>query len=404
MQRAQGPLDTIGSGLGPVFRFLCFLVLAASAAAQDDSPSAWLGVQLRTLDEEGRVTYGVPRDVVEGALVVGLIAGSPAAEARFQRGDVIVRFAETPVRTPDDVIALMRARCSGDEVVYVVRRGEKTIEGRVKLGQRVEPAAVAGRLEEISVMCSVRDIVKAGGPGELEFTIGRGSAEGVTAGARGSVYAKRERSGIGDIIGRGEVVGVEEGAARVRLLAGPGTKAEAVQPGAQIELPALIPAAVHKGVLFRLCVNGIVFLDNSSELIVQPSELLSARTDEVEAAAVARMREAVRECAQYCRDRKEVFTRAPFRGRSIEKVMEEASEEEIRAFLRFVDAYPGKYIATPWKISETFATWLINDAPPAPSDLLLGLLSVPPGTAFDNVARDLGQRDIDDLFEHVLVS
>lgn len=44
-------------------------------------------------------------------------------------------------------------------------------------------------------------------------------------------------------------------------------------------------------------------------------------------------------------------------------VMSQCTPRDVFAFLNFVKSYPGKYIGNSWKINETFATWVINNAP-----------------------------------------
>jgi hypothetical protein len=118
----------------------CMWILAAlagTAAAQEQAAPAqqqekapgFLGVRVGALDA-----------VTEGAVILEAMADLPAAKAGLRRGDVVVRFAGSPVRTPDDLIALVRAKPPGDEVAYVVRRGDGTIDGRLKLGRQAPEA------------------------------------------------------------------------------------------------------------------------------------------------------------------------------------------------------------------------------------------------------------------------
>jgi hypothetical protein len=72
----------------------------------------------------------------------------PAARAGLRPGDVLVELAGAPVRTPEEVIAIVRARVEGDEVAYVLLRGEGRIEGKMKLGASPPEAPPAPPLEE----------------------------------------------------------------------------------------------------------------------------------------------------------------------------------------------------------------------------------------------------------------
>lgn len=52
-----------------------------------------------------------------------------------------------------------------------------------------------------------------------------------------------------------------------------------------------------------------------------------------------------------------------YNNKSVFDVMSSCTPKDIYAFLAFVKSYPGKYIGKSWKINETFATWVINNAP-----------------------------------------
>lgn len=49
-----------------------------------------------------------------------------------------------------------------------------------------------------------------------------------------------------------------------------------------------------------------------------------------------------------------------FKGKSTIDVMRDVTANDVKHFLQFVNAYPGKYIGFTWKSSETFATWVMN--------------------------------------------
>lgn len=71
---------------------------------------------------------------------------------------------------------------------------------------------------------------------------------------------------------------------------------------------------------------------------------------------------AIKECAEFTAELPSP-TSGKYAGQKIFDIMSNVTEQDVKLFLSFVKAYPGKYIGKEWKISETFATWLINNAP-----------------------------------------
>jgi hypothetical protein len=56
-------------------------------------------------------------------------------------------------------------------------------------------------------------------------------------------------------------------------------------------------------------------------------------------------------------------TEGPYANLPLSEVMMVIGETDLQAFLRYVKAYPGNYVARSLKISETFATWVVYGAP-----------------------------------------
>jgi len=71
---------------------------------------------------------------------------------------------------------------------------------------------------------------------------------------------------------------------------------------------------------------------------------------------------AIRECAPRA-NAIPPATEGPFANIPLSEVMMASGENELQAFLRYVKAYPGNYVARSLKVSETFATWVVYGAP-----------------------------------------
>ncbi len=87
----------------------------------------WLGVQLQALSQEIAGYLGLDNN--QGALIVGVIAGSPAASAGLRQGDVIVKINNRKINNPDDLIEVIKETKIGQKVTLIIyRQGEmKTV-------------------------------------------------------------------------------------------------------------------------------------------------------------------------------------------------------------------------------------------------------------------------------------
>lgn len=88
---------------------------------------ALLGVSARTAAEDGAA-------IGTGAEVVLVQAGSPAAEAGLEIGDVVTAVGDRAVTSSTELTAAVRSAEPGDEVTLTVRRGSDTTTMDVTLG------------------------------------------------------------------------------------------------------------------------------------------------------------------------------------------------------------------------------------------------------------------------------
>ena len=124
--------DTGAEGLG----FAAPIDIARSVAddliATGTAVHVWLGIEGRDLDAASAAARGVDG----GAVVVEVVADSPAATARLATDDVIVAVSGTPVRSMSALVIALRERQPGDRVeLEVLREGERTTVG-VELATR----------------------------------------------------------------------------------------------------------------------------------------------------------------------------------------------------------------------------------------------------------------------------
>ncbi len=94
----------------------------------------WLGVSISELTPD--IAEGKGIEGVEGVLVVQVIENSPADEAGFERGDVILSVDGQKVKTPTELQLLVADTSVGKEVSVQIVRDKKEKLLRVVLGER----------------------------------------------------------------------------------------------------------------------------------------------------------------------------------------------------------------------------------------------------------------------------
>ena len=95
---------------------------------------AYLGIDPIQVTPDMATRFGL--DVEEGVAVEVVQPGSAAADAGVEDGDVIVAFADEPVRTVEDLFAQLRRHRPGQDVTLSVMRDDERRELHVTLGER----------------------------------------------------------------------------------------------------------------------------------------------------------------------------------------------------------------------------------------------------------------------------
>lgn len=125
------------------------VVRAPSIAMWTQPSGGYLGVTIEDLDAEAAGELGL--DEPRGARVADVSEGSPASEAGFRDGDVILRFDGHRVRSTAQLTRLVRETPPGREVeVRVLRDGDRRAL-TVEVGERsaAVPGLSADRMERI---------------------------------------------------------------------------------------------------------------------------------------------------------------------------------------------------------------------------------------------------------------
>lgn len=95
-----------------------------------------LGVALAPTEVAQRLRHAVGLSDRDGVLVRTVVEGSPAAAAGIAVGDLLVNAGARPLRTPDDVLAVLDGLRPGDELQLEVVRGDAASAVTVRFPER----------------------------------------------------------------------------------------------------------------------------------------------------------------------------------------------------------------------------------------------------------------------------
>lgn len=151
-----------------------------------------------------------------------------------------------------------------------------------------------------------------------------------------------------------------------------GGKSPAVQAGGEMQAveaaapeapPEPEPVNAKSSNFSDMLELNIVFTDNMKKALYKKKPGMNQRMGAMEEDLIlSNALLAIAECAEFTTELPSPGT-GIYAGKRIYDIMSNVTKEDVAIFLGFVKAYPGKYIGKEWKISETFATWLINNAP-----------------------------------------
>lgn len=100
--------------------------VASGNSSDSATGKAKIGLALAPLNSATRQQYRVSGEVRNGAVIVNVESGSPAAMTGLQPGDVIVRIGNRRVSTPNEVVEAVKQKSDADQkhVMMLISRGE----------------------------------------------------------------------------------------------------------------------------------------------------------------------------------------------------------------------------------------------------------------------------------------
>lgn len=248
------------------------------------------------------------------------------------------------------------------------------------------PAALFGQPDsgagyEVRIHFPILDITGESGD-ERIAVVAAGRVHGVRAGGEGSVtsvYSEAESWRGGETIGYGRVVDVKDSTCVVRIAPTGSDAEEEVRTGDLMALPLNLPDDPGGSLLFDLTALHILFEGEDGALFYAFDPLARMPHGEREAyeegalrrilAEVHRFSEELGPIAEADSSLAEPMSGGRFAGMTVMRGIAAMELEDIRSFLRFVRAYPARYMGNVWRPGPTCASWILNNTPLAQDDL-----------------------------------
>lgn len=102
--------------------------------AKGEVTRGWVGVEIRELVRDLDAPAGL--ETTSGAMIAGVLRGSPAERAGLRPGDILVAMDNHPVRGAREMLEMVAARKPGDTSRFRVLRNTGAVELDVTIGRR----------------------------------------------------------------------------------------------------------------------------------------------------------------------------------------------------------------------------------------------------------------------------
>jgi len=200
-----------------------------------------------------------------------------------------------------------------------------------------------------------------------------GSKQGIQDGSTGpvvGVYSKEEdRSNLE--LGFASVLSTTSNTASVSIKSTDktGSKSLTIRKGDYVKLYIKIDKLPYHSIFFDLALLDIYFNNLNNQPLYSFNDLLLYDNKHLEDSLLIASSKDVFETYDFLKTDtgfKQLNTplsEGRYAGRSVFDVMRDCSKRDIYTYLNFVKGYPGKYTGNTWKMNETFATWVMNNAP-----------------------------------------
>ena len=165
-------------------------------------------------------------------------------------------------------------------------------------------------------------------------------------------------------IGAGTVAKINEGSVELRGTLLPGKK---IKKGDMAMFLVPLDVPVKDTLFFKMARNDISFTTVDDSIFYERNAMLKAPQTYPTAILLEAMAKDIRYTGKAMTDLnnnqdREIIS-GIYKGQKLFAMMQKTSANDVLQFISYVYARPDKYKAHVWKISETFATWVVNGTP-----------------------------------------
>lgn len=225
---------------------------------------------------------------------------------------------------------------------------------------------------ELGQYCPIREVRKLNGDSFL-ITIQAGTFNGMELGFNGGILSsdhKLIRNRGNKVLGSFTVTGIDLYQSRAIAVRKAGMELD-ILPGDNAYLIQKITSATYRGLLFDLSRLNVNFSRNDLQSFYQPMQLQYLRNAADEEQFLRVMMEDIHTTAGKRIELAKADEIEPpaaagrFGGMNLYEAMLQSDLADLRAYLRFVRAFPARYMGRHYRLDETYATWIINKTPNA---------------------------------------
>lgn len=109
--------------------------------AQGNVTRGWIGIEAQDITPELADSFRLSK--VQGALVAGVLRGSPAERAGLRAGDILLAIEGKPVMDSGSMLNLIAALKPNQKATVQIARAGKTISVSILIGKRPKPAVAS---------------------------------------------------------------------------------------------------------------------------------------------------------------------------------------------------------------------------------------------------------------------